>query len=105
MKKSWLIVVMAAVCLTSGGCADGVKIVQQHDGGGVAIYPLKEGEGPMLSAFRNEALDLMKEACPGRSYNIVREGETKGRSRVVSPLDGTQEVIYERRWGIQFECK
>jgi len=104
-KHSWFIAVMAGACLTSGGCADGAKIVQQHDGGGVAIYPFKDGQGPMLSAFRNEALDLMKEACHGRSYSIVREGETKSRNRVVSPLDGTQEVIQERRWGIQFECQ
>lgn len=105
MKKSWLGTGMAAVCLVIGGCADGVKLVQQQDGGMVAIYPMKEGQGPMLSAFRDEALDLMKEACPGRSYNIIREGETKGRTRVVSPLDGAQEVIQERRWGILFECK
>ena len=105
MKQVWLIPAMAVVCLISGGCTDGAKIVQQYDGGGVAVYPFKEGQGPMLSAFRNEALDLMREACHEKSYNIVREGETKGRSRVVSPLDGTQEVIHERRWGIQFECK
>lgn len=105
MKQSWLITTLTVVCLISGGCVDGAKIVQQHDGGGIAIYPFKEGQGPMLSTFRNEALDLMNEACRDRSYNIVREGETKGRNRVVSPLDGTQEVIHERRWGIQFECK
>ena len=104
-KHAWVITTMAVICLISGGCTDGAKIVQQHDGGGVAIYPFKEGQGPMLSAFRNEALDLMKEACRGGPYSIVREGETKGRNRVVSPLDGTQEVIHERRWGMQFECQ
>lgn len=88
-----------------GACADGAKIIHQHDAGGVVIYPFKEGQGPMLSAFRQDALDLMKDKCRGRSYSIVREGETKGRTRVVSPLDGTQELIEERRWGIQFECK
>jgi len=94
-----------ALCLILGGCADGAKLVQQHETGGIVIYPFKEGQGPMLSSFRNEALDLMKETCRGKSYNIVREGETKGRTRVVSPLDGVQEAIEERRWGIQFECK
>ncbi len=105
MKKSWLITAMASVCLAIGGCADGAKIVQQHDGGGIVIYPLKDGQGPMLSTFRHDALDLMKETCRDRSYSIVREGETKGRTRVVTPLEGTQEVVQERRWGIQFECK
>lgn len=96
---------LAAACLVVGGCADGAKIVQQHDMGGVVVYPFKEGQGPMLSSFRREALDLMKEKCSGRSYSIVREGETKGRARVVSPLEGADELIEERRWGIQFECK
>jgi hypothetical protein len=105
MIKSWLKTVVAAACLAIGGCADGAKIVQQHDRGGVVIYPFKEGQGPMLSSFRKEALDLMKEKCGGSSYSIVREGETKGRTRVVSPLDGAQELVEERRWGIQFECK
>lgn len=96
---------MVVACLAVGGCADGAKIVQEHSTGGVVIYPFKEGQGPILSSFRKEALDLMKETCTGRSYSIVREGEAKGRSRVVSPLDGAQELVEERRWGIQFECK
>ncbi|MBI5673400.1 MAG: hypothetical protein HZC50_09210 [Nitrospirae bacterium] len=106
MSKSWLKIAVVAACLAVGGCADGAKIVQQHDMGGVVIYPFKEGQGPMLSSFRQEALDLMKEKCGGvSSYSIVREGEAKGRTRVVSPLDGAQELVEERRWGIQFECK
>ncbi len=105
MIKSWLKIIGAATCLAIGGCADGAKIVQQHDMGGVVIYPFKEGQGPMLSSFRKDALDLMKEKCGNRFYSILREGEAKGRTRVVSPLDGAQELVEERRWGIQFECK
>jgi hypothetical protein len=105
MIKSWLKTAVVAACLAIGGCADGAKIIQQHDAGGVVVYPFKEGQGPMLSSFRKDALDLMKEKCRGSFYSIVREGETKGRTRVVSPLDGAQELVEERRWGIQFECK
>lgn len=105
MVKSWLKIVVTAACLAVGGCADGAKIVQQHGSGGVVVYPFKEGQGSMLSSFRKDALDIMKEKCGGRSYSIVREGETKGRARVVSPLEGADELIEERRWGIQFECK
>jgi len=105
MITSWLTTILVVACLAVGGCADGAKIVQQHDTGGVVIYPFKEGQGPMLSSFRQEALDIMKEKCRGSSYSIVREGEAKGRTRVVSPLDGAQELVEERRWGIQFECK
>ena len=105
MINSWVKTAVVVACLVVGGCADGAKIVQQHDTGGVVIYPFKQGQGPILSSFRKEALDLMKEKCNDRSYFIVREGEAKGRSRVVSPLDGAQELVEERRWGIQFECK
>src|SRR5262249_36978077 len=96
---------VAMACLSLGGCADGAKIVQEHDMGGVVIYPFKDGQGPVLSSFRKDALDLMKEKCGGKPYSVVREGEAKGRTRVVSPLDGAQELVEERRWGIQFECK
>ncbi|BFU89108.1 MAG: hypothetical protein NTAFB01_02950 [Nitrospira sp.] len=110
MVKSRLNIVVTAVCLAVGGCADGAKIVQQHDSGGVVVYPFKEGQGHMLSSFRKDALDIMKEKCGGRSYGIVREGETKGRTRALTPLggsdvEGANELIEERRWGIQFECK
>lgn len=105
MMNSWVKIIGVVACLTVGACADGAKIVQQHDTGGVVIYPFKEEQGPILSSFRKDALDLIKEKCSGRSYSIVREGETQRRTRVVSPLDGAHELVEERRWGIQFECK
>ena len=105
MTTTCLFTIAAAISVLLAGCADGAKIVQEHDMGGVVIYPFKDGQGPMLSSFRKESLDLMKEKCKGKSYSIVREGEAKGRTRVVSPLDGAQELVEERRWGIQFECK
>ncbi len=105
MTNFGLFAIVVSIAVLLGGCADGAKIVQEYDMGGVVIYPFKEGQGPMLSSFRSEGLDLMKEKCKDRSYSIVREGEAKGRTRVVSPLDGAQELVEERRWGIQFECK
>ena len=87
------------------GCADGVKLVQEHESGGVVVYPFRGDQGSLLSSFRQEALALMQEKCGTRSYLILREGEAQGRSRVVSPMEGQEEVIQERRWGIQFQCK
>ena len=86
------------------GCAEGVKLVQEREGGGVVAYPFKGEQGSMLSSFRKDALSLMKEKCGG-PYTIVREGETKGRSRMASPVEGAQEIVRERRWGIEFQCK
>jgi hypothetical protein len=86
------------------GCAEGAKLVQEMEDGGVVSYPFKGEQGSMLSSFRKDALALMKEKCGG-PYTIVREGEAKGRSRVVSPVAGAQEMVQERRWGIEFRCK
>jgi hypothetical protein len=86
------------------GCAEGAKLVQEREDGGVVVYPFKGEQGSMLSSFRNDALGLMKEKCSG-PYTIVREGEAKGRSREVSAIEGSQEMVHERRWGIQFQCK
>ncbi len=86
------------------GCAEGAKLVQERENGGVVAYPFKGEQGSMLSSFRQDALALMKEKCGG-PYTIVREGEAKGRTQMVSPVEGTQEIVQERRWGIQFQCK
>jgi hypothetical protein len=86
------------------GCAEGAKLVQEREDGGVVAYPFKGEQGAMLSSFRQDALALMNEKCRG-PYTIVREGETKGRSRVVGAVEGAQEIVQERRWGIQFQCR
>ncbi len=103
--KAWSRATAVATCIVVAGCADGVKLVQEHDTGGVVIYPFKGEQGSMLSSFRKEALAIMKDKCGGGSYAIVREGETEGRSRLTSPIEGVQEIVRERRWGIQFQCK
>ena len=86
------------------GCAEGAKLVWEREDGGVVAYPFKGEQGSMLSSFRQDALVLMKEKCDGL-YTIIREGETKGRTRMVSPVEGAQEIVQERRWGIEFRCK
>jgi hypothetical protein len=86
------------------GCAEGAKLVQEREDGGVVTYPFKGEQGSMLSSFRTDALALMKEKCGG-PYTIVREGEAKGRSRMAGAVEGAQEIVHERRWGIQFQCK
>lgn len=101
--KTWSsLFVLLVVALA--GCGEGAKLLQERDDGGVVAYPFIEEQGPMLSSFRTEALALMKEKC-GSLYTILQEGETKGRSRIVSPMAGAEEVVQERRWGIQFQCK
>jgi len=57
-----------------------------------------------ISSDLQDALALLNDSC-GSGYVIVREGEAKGRARVVGGIEGGQEVVRERRWGIEFRCK
>ena len=100
--KTWSSLICAFL-LFLAGCTEGAKVVQDTGDGGLVIYPFKGEQGAMLSSFRSEALALMRDKCGG-SYTIVREGETRGRARV-DGIEGSQEMIHERRWGIQFQCK
>lgn len=86
------------------GCGEGATLLQEFDRGGVVVYPFKGEQGALLASFRKDALALMKEKCGG-AYSIIREGETKGRLRVAGPVEGAQDVVQERRWGIHFHCK
>ena len=90
--------------LLLAGCGEGAILRQESDRGGVVVYPFKGEQGAMLASFRKDALALMKEKCGG-AYSIIREGETKGRVRVAGPVEGAQEIVQERRWGIEFRCK
>jgi hypothetical protein len=101
--KTWSSLSVLLVVVLAG-CGEGAKLLQENEDGGVVAYPFIGEQGSMLSSFRTDALELMKEKCGG-PYTIVREGETKGRTRTVSPMAGAEEVVQERRWGIQFQCK
>ncbi len=90
--------------LLLAGCAENATLLQESERGGVVVYPFKGEQGAMLGSFRKDALAVMKDKCGG-AYAIIREGETKGRARVAGPVEGAQEVVQERRWGIEFRCK
>jgi hypothetical protein len=100
--KNWSSLGWALVLLITA-CAEGAKLAQRSEDGGVVTYPFKGDQGPMLSSFRKDALALMKDTC-GAGYQIIREGEAKGRARMAG-VEGGQEIVRERRWGIEFRCK
>lgn len=102
--KTWSRVPLAALLLIGSGCGEGAILVKDYDNGGVVVYPYRSEQGNLLSTFRREATRLMAEKCPG-GYTTVREGETKGRLRQASPIAGSSDVVEERRWAIQFQCK
>jgi hypothetical protein len=104
--KIWSRVLLLALPAVAAACGgNGVRLAQELDNGGVVVYPFKSEQGHMLSTFRKDAVRIMEEKCPS-GHTIVREGETKGRSRLAGPIQaGGGEMIQERRWGIQFQCK
>lgn len=102
--KNWSSPMVLALCLILSACGDGAILVKEADRGGVVVYPYRPEQGTLLSSFRKDAMRLMDEKCPG-GHTIVREGETKGRLRQASPIAGSSDVVEERRWGIQFECR
>ncbi|HEY7532845.1 MAG TPA: hypothetical protein VH681_08735 [Nitrospiraceae bacterium] len=79
-------------------------MIQEQEDGGVVVYPFKSDQGYLVSPFRKDALSLIQKKCAG-GYTITREGETKGRSRTAGPGVGGEEMVRERRWGIEFRCK
>ena len=102
--KSWSRAGLALLLTALFGCGDGAMMVKELDNGGVVVYPYRAEQGNLLSSFRKEAVHLMEQKCPA-GYTTVREGETKGRLRQASPVAGSSDVVEERRWGIQFQCK
>ncbi|HLZ33787.1 MAG TPA: hypothetical protein VKP13_07210 [Nitrospira sp.] len=101
--KTWSSLGWALVVLLAG-CAEGATLAQDSGDGGIVTYPFKGEQGHIISSFRKDALVLMRDHCGG-SYMIVREGEAKGRARVAGAVEGGQELVRERRWGIEFHCK
>lgn len=105
--KTWSRVGLAGIlAIISQGCLGGAQLVQETERGGIVVYPFQADRGHLLSAFRDDALRLIRQRCPD-GYSILREGEAQSRQRIARQggMPGTEELVHERRWGIKFECK
>jgi hypothetical protein len=102
--KPWSRALALAVLVCFAGCSEGAKLVQETDQGGIVTYPFKGENGHLFTKFRQEAIAMIEDRCKGR-YSITKEGEAKGRTRVVETATGGPDEIVERRWGLQFKCK
>ena len=87
----------------AGGCGGGVEMIRESPDSGVVRYLYKGNEGHLYTAKREEALDRIREFCRG-PYQVLKEGKTKSRQRVVEGMGG-QEVVTEDWWGIRFQCE
>jgi len=101
--KAWSSAAFGCLAVLLMSCGEGAKFMQLTENGGVVVYPFK-GDNHLVSSFRRDAFRLIEQQCPA-GYSIVKEGEAKGRSRIAGPVQGAEEVIRERRWGIEFRCK
>ena len=85
-----------------GGCGGGVQVIREGPDSGVVRYLYKGNDGHLYTSKREEAFDKIREFCGG-PYQVLKEGQTKGRQRVVEGVGGT-EVVTEDWWGIRFQC-
>ncbi len=98
-------VLWLAIVLLCAGCSDAAKLVKETETGGVVTYLYKEDRGgPVTSPHRVKALDLIRQKC-GAGYVIVREGEAQGPRSVSGTIEGTEDEVRNRRWGLQFRCR
>lgn len=105
LSERWLSVLALAGLLACAGCADAAKLVRETDTGGIVTYLYKEDRGgPVMSPHRPKALELIQKKC-GSGYVIVREGEAQGYRSVSGTIEGTEDEVRNRRWGLQFRCK
>ena len=76
-----------------------------HEGGrgGVMTYLYKGSNGHLVTPLRAEAFRKIREFCRGQ-FDVVQEGKTKGRQRVVENVWGS-DIIVENWWGIRFQCR
>jgi hypothetical protein len=102
--KRWSSVGATMVFLSLwAGCGEGAKLVSDTGTGGVVTYPYRGEDGSLVSPLRSDAFKLIEQRCPS-GHTIVREGEAKGRTRIVENAAGP-EAITEKRWAVQFHCK
>ena len=78
-------------------------MIQEGDRTGVMTYLYKGNNGHMLTPKRAEAFQEIRKFCQG-SFNVIREGKTKDRQRVVEGVVGF-DIVVEDWWGIRFQCQ
>jgi hypothetical protein len=84
-------------------CGEGAKLVADTGQGGIVTYPYRAEQGPLVSPLRTDAVKIIEERCT-HGYTVVREGEAKGRTRMVENAAGS-EAITQKRWGVEFRCQ
>ena len=98
----WSRVCLVCSGLLLSGCGGGLQMVPEGERSGVMTYLYNGTNGHMLTPRRGEAFQKIREFCRG-PFDVVKEGATKGRQRVVEGVVGS-DIIVETWWGIRFRC-
>ena len=96
------VTLIVAMGFVMGGCGGGVQVIRESPDSGVVRYLYKGNDGHLSTSKRTEAFDKIREFCRG-PYQVLKEGKTKGRQRVVEGMGGA-EVVTEDWWGVRFQC-
>ncbi|WP_447977107.1 hypothetical protein [Candidatus Nitrospira bockiana] len=97
-----LMTLSACFMIPLTGCAQGARLVQDNEAGGIVMFLYQEDRGgPAFSKYRAQAFEIMKLKCPD-GYTIVKEGEARGGA--ISSIEGREDQV-TRRWAFQFRCK
>ncbi|MBX3235190.1 MAG: hypothetical protein KF814_03480 [Nitrospiraceae bacterium] len=90
--------------LVCSGCSEAVMLTQESSQGGIVTYLYREDRGgPLGTANRRGAVQVMERKCPN-GYSVVRDGEVKAYSSV-SSIEGQEGESSWHRWGMEFRCK
>ncbi len=85
------------------GCGEGVQVIRESENSGVVRYIYQAYQGHLVTSRRAKAMEKAREYCDG-PFQIIREGPTQSRKRVVEGLGGG-DVIEEKWWGVRFQCQ
>ena len=96
------VALIVAMGFVMGGCGGGVQVIRESSDSGVVRYLYKGNDGHLSTSKRAEAFDKIREFCGG-PYQVLKEGKTRGRQRMVEGMGGT-EVVTEDWWGVRFQC-
>ncbi len=103
-RASVVLTVLVLVAAGLWGCGGGVRIIQESQGSGVALYLYKGKDGHLHSPNRPEASAKIREWCRG-PYRVIKEGNTESRQHVREGFAGLEEVVTAHWWGIRFRCE
>ena len=98
--RDWSRTTLAAGLLVWGGCGDGLQLIREGNRAGVVRYMYKGKDGHVVTPLRAESFGKIDDSCKS-PYQVIKEGETRGRRRVVEGMGGS-EVLVETWWGIRF---